>query len=1070
MYNKNMEFEKAYNHLNEQQRQAVDYIDGPLLVIAGPGTGKTQLLSVRVANILKQTDAAPDNILCLTFTEAAAYNMRHRLADFIGPEAYKVQIHTYHSFGSIILNEHRPDLKNSIDDLERFQIIHDIQQKLKITDPLRGDFWTKQIIKAIGDLKAAAIDPDDIDKILHRNKEDNAKILSAIELDLDGINKRYPDNIPHYQGILEALKDFVDNSANYITDRVEPIANIYYRSLGNILLQYDGETSIASELRDWRNKFFMKDENDKFIFKDAAANAKLADLAFVMREYSQYMSEHGLYDYDDMILMAIDELKNNDDKRYNAQERFQYILLDEYQDTNDAQSQLVAQLTDNPSNEGRPNIMAVGDDDQAIYGFQGANSSNFFDFDAKYHPEHILLSKNYRSSKEILELAHNVIEQGKDRFCNAPNVQIDKNITAENPPAETKIEYRAFKTYQAEYSHVARQIKILLDEGVPGSKISIIAPKHKHLISILPYLHALDIRISYEKRENILDNPKIATLLEFCKFLQAISEQKLERADQYCFHLFSLEVWGISTVEVLGLINDAHKNRNTIIEEMLKEDRPEHIRNAINWCIELAAKVDVYSAEFIITQIVAKVFADTDDFDFYSNLNTLRDSIFAKQEVKMKLSAFIARIEAYEQAEIQILDRSPYYESDEAVKVQTIHSSKGLEYDYVFLISVDNWNWSDAKGNTDHLTLPRNLEYVRHTGDSADEKLRLFFVAITRAKSQLLMSYSSSDFSDREVDRLKFLDTYEDDDKIYSRIIPEEFNEIIPSTTTEIEPKDISPSLWFDSYIPDDEVRKNLYRKKVEHFRLFPTQLNTFLDIEYAGPIGFLQSYIIGVPGESTFFMDYGNFVHEIMDQVNKEKISNDEAYQRFMKLVDEAAISEDEKRDLRDRGDNEIMKFLKARGDQLRDTHADSEKGFFGENLMLGDVPLGGKIDRVEINDDIKEITVADFKTAKPKYKWNDKINSVLKYKLQLYFYKFLIEDSNDYKGYKVTKGRIDFIAPDDKGNISPLELEFNDEESAKIKKLIEVVYAHIKALDFPDTSEYGDSMLNFISALLNE
>ena len=135
-----MEFEEAYKNLNEQQRQAVDHIDGPLLVIAGPGTGKTQLLSVRVANILKQTDAAPENILCLTFTDAAAYNMRRRLADFIGPEAYKVQIHTYHSFGSIILQEHRPDLKNSIDDLERFQIIREIQSKLKITDPLRGDW------------------------------------------------------------------------------------------------------------------------------------------------------------------------------------------------------------------------------------------------------------------------------------------------------------------------------------------------------------------------------------------------------------------------------------------------------------------------------------------------------------------------------------------------------------------------------------------------------------------------------------------------------------------------------------------------------------------------------------------------------------------------------------------------------------------------------------------------------------------------------------------------------------------------------------------------------------------
>jgi RecB family exonuclease len=201
------------------------------------------------------------------------------------------------------------------------------------------------------------------------------------------------------------------------------------------------------------------------------------------------------------------------------------------------------------------------------------------------------------------------------------------------------------------------------------------------------------------------------------------------------------------------------------------------------------------------------------------------------------------------------------------------------------------------------------------------------------------------------------------------------------------------------------------------------------------------------------------------MDQINKENISNKEAYSRYLKLVDESHITDDEKRDLRDRGEAEIMKFLEARGDQLRNTRADSEHGFFGENIMLGDVPLGGKIDRIEFDDEHKTITVADFKTAKPKYKWNDTVNSVLKYKLQLYFYKFLIEDSKDYKGYKVTKGRIDFIMPDDKGNIIPLELEFDDEEAEKFKKLIKMVYRYIKNLDCPDTSEYGESMISFIN-----
>ena len=145
-------FEEAYNHLNSDQKAAVDHIDGPLLVIAGPGTGKTQLLSVRVANILKQTDATAENILCLTFTETGASNMRHRLADFIGADAYKVQIQTYHAFGSYILSEHRPDLNSAIDELGQFTLIRQIQSELDPTDILRPEHYTKAIISAIASL------------------------------------------------------------------------------------------------------------------------------------------------------------------------------------------------------------------------------------------------------------------------------------------------------------------------------------------------------------------------------------------------------------------------------------------------------------------------------------------------------------------------------------------------------------------------------------------------------------------------------------------------------------------------------------------------------------------------------------------------------------------------------------------------------------------------------------------------------------------------------------------------------------------------------------------------------
>lgn len=1050
-----MDFEQAYKRLNDQQRAAVDYIDGPLLVIAGPGTGKTQLLSVRVANILKQTDVNPENILCLTFTETGASNMRHRLTDFIGPEAYKVQIQTYHAFGSYILQEHRPDLKNAIDELEQFTIVRDIQASLHPRDPLKPEYLTKNLIQAISDVKSAALSVDDLHKVVKRNKLDQDAILSTIseqvnEIFSETFNKKTV--LPKYFALLESLKSFVDHAPEYIVGKIEPLARVYYRSLADILLKDDGK-SPATSLRRWREQHFRKDRHDRWVL-NTLPTMRLESLANIIEQYQNHLKSAGLFDYNDMILTAIDLLKNDDEIRYNTQERFQYILLDEFQDTNDAQAQLVALLTDSPSNEGRPNIMAVGDDDQAIYGFQGANSSNFFDFDQKYHPQHIFLNQNYRSSADILSFAHEVIEQGIDRFCKADNVNIDKNIIAANPPAQSAIELREFQSYQAECSYVAQQIKHLVEQGVSGRNISVIAPKHKYLLSILPYLHTLGLKISYTKRDNILDDPKIQSLLEFSELLLALNKHPRD-ADPYCFRILSLPCWQIPPAEVLTIVQNARAAKTSIIEELIKH---EDYRDFTNFVTDLAAKTETFSAEYIIAEISNRIFADEDNYDYYSKLNTLRDMLIGKDNhraKKIRLAELRDILRAYEAAEIQILDRSPYRESDDAITLQTVHSAKGLEYEYVFLIAADNKNWSDASGNRDRLSLPRNMEYTHHSGDSLDEKLRVFFVAITRAKSHLVLSYSLSDFAGKKADRLKFLDTRESDDgSIVSRVLPDNFAAVIPSDQAALNPDDLSPNQWFDRYRPDDETKRNLLLPKVEHYRLSPTHLNTFIDLDYAGPEEFLKRYIIGVSGTSSAALNYGNYVHDLMDRVNKEQLSNDDAMALFYKMVDEADATAEEKQELRLRGDSELQQFLAERGDQLRATHAESERGFFTENIMLGDIPLTGKIDRIEIDDEHKTITVADFKTGRAHHQWKTN-DSTFKYKIQLYFYKFLLENSREYRNYKVTKGRIDWIAPDDYGDTIALELNFNDKEAAQIKRLIATVFRHIKTLNLPDTTQ---------------
>ena len=177
----NAEFGKKFKQLNDEQRQAVEQIDGPVMVVAGPGTGKTQLLSMRVANILRTTDTLPSNILCLTFTEAAATNMTERLSTIIGADAYKVEINTFHGFGSSIINRfseyfYNGDEYQPADELTQGEIINDALAELEYNNPLRsmnqGRFVRQpQLLSLIKDLKGAALSPDELRQIMNQNLE-----------------------------------------------------------------------------------------------------------------------------------------------------------------------------------------------------------------------------------------------------------------------------------------------------------------------------------------------------------------------------------------------------------------------------------------------------------------------------------------------------------------------------------------------------------------------------------------------------------------------------------------------------------------------------------------------------------------------------------------------------------------------------------------------------------------------------------------------------------------------------------------------------------------------------------
>ena len=205
--------------LNENQKQAVEYLDGPLLVLAGPGTGKTQLLSERVVHILKSTDTNPENILCLTFTDVGAFNMRERLKSIIGREGSKVNVSTYHAFGSNILAQYREynenydrRLDSPLDDVTQYKVIKMLQDKLAGTDILRGD-CVKDIKDTISDAKKARFTTENLLKIARQNDEDSAEITSKVApLLLKVVKGKYKESLEcAYLPIYKELKALIVN-------------------------------------------------------------------------------------------------------------------------------------------------------------------------------------------------------------------------------------------------------------------------------------------------------------------------------------------------------------------------------------------------------------------------------------------------------------------------------------------------------------------------------------------------------------------------------------------------------------------------------------------------------------------------------------------------------------------------------------------------------------------------------------------------------------------------------------------------------------------------------------------
>lgn len=1092
-------FETAYSSLNSEQKRAVDHIDGPLLVLAGPGTGKTQLLSARVANILKKTDTLPQNILCLTFTDAASLNMRERLTGMIGEAAYDVHINTYHSFSSEIIRTY-PEffekidletgedsrLERPINELGQLEIITQIIDKLPFTDPLRNArYYVRSVVSTISDLKQANIKPADLERITR----ENAAACQAVSPRVNeawSAYKQMPrkaaEAISLFQNIFEALQSHDSTISTQATN-----------TLRDALAEAEAANS-TKPLTAWKNDWLEKDEQGSWTFTSPSLHERMLSLARIYASYQRTLTTTGQYDFDDMILQTIDVLVEKPELKFNLQERYQYILLDEFQDTNAAQFELVRLLADHPVHEGRPNIMAVGDDDQGIYAFQGADIGNMLQFLAAFRDVEVInLVKNYRSHHDILHTAHNIAEQIESRLHhNLQNVTKDIVAASDKLPEKAHIARHEFNSQAAEFGWIAEQIAEQVQSGIDASEIAVLAPRHAILESLVPFLNARGIPVSYEKRENIFETPVVQSILLTCEFLRAAKAQNMALMDELLPRVLSLEHWQIPAETIWQVNWQRHKEqydtRRSWAELALEQPRTSQ---PVTFLLTLANQAETLGLEQVLDFVTGAkplhigeasytsplkeyYFSDTavrtsslQFFEAISHLSVIRTVLRDQQtstDHRLTIDSLLDLYETYQAAEQPLINTHPIAQAESAVQLLTVYKAKGLEYQYVYLPCMHDDVWgSTARGSGNKLSLPYNLRHIRHESSGDDNLRRLLFVAITRAKEGLVVTSHALKESGKQTLPVKYMQESSDGDERIARALPDNYNHVIV-TQRAIEQLQIDvDTLWHSRHVSLTPTLRSLLKDRLAHYVMSPTHLNTFTNVEYAGPQTFLLGTLLRFPEAQSPDSMYGNALHHALEIYQKrwaagEQPSVEDAVAIFTGSLKRCDLTPSDMEIYLARGQRALGTYLRACGERLR-VPAEIEADFRREGAVLQGTRLTGKIDRLEVDRAAKTLRIIDFKSGNPSTKWGSDAK-YLNYKQQLYFYVLLAELSSSYKGYTVASAALEFIEPLPNGECAPpLELKFDQAEYDRFKQLILSVWQHIQELNLPDISGYAQT-----------
>lgn len=1010
------DFNSQYQKLNPEQKTAVDTLDGPVMVIAGAGTGKTQTIALRIANILQKTQTNPSSILCLTFTDTAVNAMRTRLVGIIGPTAYSVRIHTFHSFCNEVILSHPEyfifshDLQ-PVDELEKLEIINDLIDKLPNGSVLQpwGDhyFYQRDIVSAIQTLKRENVPPEKLQQLI----SDQELFLSLIT---------------NHCSLLKSLRigKTLESDLQKIVDSLPVSPIITYHSN----LYQNGGYDIGAAKNpaiNFKNALLKIFDN---LIKDTI---KQKELLVIYRGYQLALKEHGLYDFDDMILFVVEAFKKDQDLLRSYQEQYQYFLVDEFQDTNSAQNEILSLLCRYFDN---PNIFVVGDDDQSVFRFQGASIENIYDFYKKYKVKPIVLKNNYRSHQLILDTSTTLINNNQNRIANYIK-DIDKSLKSTSILDPNPINLIPVNSVLEENYFVTTKIKTLVDSGVKPSEIAILCRTNTDATDLADSLTKEGIRFYLPSNQNILDSPHIRQLINLLSYINDPT-----RNDIY-YHLLASDYFNLNDLDLLKLFkkdNSLSKNSQVKIRNLNRR-----IAKARKW-LENSTLDQFFNKvirkfkflDFCLSQKDPQVLNHL--LTFYNELKQL------SLDKKYSLTQFLNRLEMLDQNKLAMAAPPLTTSVDDSVQLLTVHRAKGLEFEHVFLIKVIDKKWGNGR-DMNRLHLPYGVlkyDIASEVSDQNEDERRLFYVALTRAKKQIYISYATKTNTNR--------------DQLPSIFI----SEIDPAKAEIISlPKDIQ-LIALQKFFPTNEISisqdyADYLKNFLAHDYIFNvTHLNSYLRC----PFCFYHQTILRIPSVKDKFNSLGTAIHHALSYFYLHQQSTlDKVISDFSFSLSKQSLGFLDHQETLARGIQILTDYFNNYHQTLcQKVLVDYD--FKSANIRLNDIPLTGKIDLVEVLND-RRINVVDFKTGNPDNKYQE-LSPDGDYFRQLVFYKLLISLDPTFK-QQLNLGIIDFVQKSkSKDSYVRKEFKITPENIKDLETKITDVYHKILNLDFfhlgPDCQDH--------------